>query len=311
MHTRPAVPLRVPTLGPALPPPLGHLARRWGFAGARASRGCRRPRPGEGVTYGETEPARATLVRRGPRQGLAKRGEGPPRPIPSRPVASRPVPSRPARHPPYLAAAWSASRQSRPLAQDVSHIRISASVGSRAVPVRAGWGELAAAPPRTACRTSLLTGGRLPPLVTTFFRGSRRRAALRAALGVGRCGSVAGGPPAVASGVFPVTLAGGYKREAPRGTAERASAAEYSGGRVTRTGQRDVRSLFPPSQGRSATAASPRIAGLRDPSQHDVPGLRRRVRGTLFSLQQRFTGRGQPHLLPLPGRLFLQHGLAR
>lgn len=100
-------------------------------------------------------------------------------------------------------------------------------MGSRAVPVRAEGGARRRPTPRRL-QDSPLAGGRLLPLVTTFLRGSRRRAALGAAPGVGLSGSVAGAPPAVASGAFPVTLAGGYKREAPRGTAERASAAESS-----------------------------------------------------------------------------------
>lgn len=44
---------------------------------------------------------------------------------------------------------------------------------------------------------------------------------------------------------------------------------------------------------------------------HDVLWLQRRLRGVFLPLQQRLPGRGQSLLLPLTGRLLLQHGLSR
>lgn len=44
---------------------------------------------------------------------------------------------------------------------------------------------------------------------------------------------------------------------------------------------------------------------------HDVLWLQRRLRGFLLPLQQRLPSRGQSLLLPLSGRLLLQHGLPR
>lgn len=274
------------------------------------------PGEGEGVTCGGTASAGATSVRRGRRRGLATRGVGVGaggRRAAFRSVPFRPVPSRPARRPPHLAAAWSASRQSRPLAQDVSHIRISASVGSRARPYHsARGGEPRGRPSSRRPRGSPRPGDRPPPLVAALFRGRRRRAARGAAPGVARGRRGASDSPAGAGGASPVTSSGGYKREEPRGNpaAEAAPAAERRDAR--RGPDRGTHAAGPPPpQGRSATTASPRTAGLRAPSRHDVPGLRRRVRGALLPLQQRFPGRGQPHLLPLAGGLLLQHGLAR
>lgn len=131
--------------------------------------------------------------------------------------------------------------------------------------------------------------------------------------GEARGGRGAGGPPRERGWRVPGDVTRGYKREARRTTpaAQAASAVERRDARRgpgTGTHVADPSSLRP--QGRFATVASPLTSGLRTPSRHDVPGLRRGVRGAVLPLQQRFPGRGQPHLLPLPSGLILEHGLA-
>lgn len=136
--------------------------------------------------------------------------------------------------------------------------------------------------------------------------------------GGGRAGRAAGGgaeraaPPAGGSGARRVTYAALTRREGIKGSGRGSPAPEAAPAeeRQTRSGRRR-----PPS--RSSPLASPLPAPIRgaararSPPSHDVPRLHRRLRGALLPLQQRFPGRGQPHLLPVPGGLLLQHGLPR
>ncbi|KAL2303798.1 hypothetical protein Nmel_009077 [Mimus melanotis] len=240
-----------------------------------------------------------------PSQSLARRGgEG----------QSRPEPSRPARRPP---AALGCSLERFPSVTPprtgcIPYKDICVSgFPSPAVPLRAG-GKLHGRS-LLFCPGAPRLCGRSPPHAVGLCRGGRWQTARGAA--PGRCGAGKGraAPPVGAGGASPVTSSGGYKREARRGTpaAQAAPAVERRDARRgpgTGTHVADPSSLRP--QGRFSTVASPLTSGLRAPSRHDVPGLCRGVRGAVLPLQQRFPGRGQPHLLPLPGGLILKHGLA-
>lgn len=304
----------------AHPWPAGPLLRRLPWStlpqGCKAVRG---PAEGRGsLAAGRRPRGGGHLLRDGspqgrvgapePSQGLARRwGRG--RRVPNRPVPSRAPPARP----PHLAAAWSASRQSRPLAQDVSHIRISASVGSRARPYHSARGGSSVVASFCSALGPPCPCGLPPPHAVGLSRGRRWQTARGAAPGRRGAGAGWANPPTDAGGTSPVTSAGGYKREARRGTpaAQAAPAVERRDARRgpgTGTHAADPSSLHP--QGHFATVASPLTFGLRVPGRHDVSGLRRRLRGAVLPLQQRFPGRGQPHLLPLPGGLILEYGLA-
>lgn len=69
--------------------------------------------------------------------------------------------------------------------------------------------------------------------------------------------------------------------------------------------------LLPSSAPQLLPASVPQpLAPALTNHDHDVLGLQRRLRGVLLPLQQRLPGRGQSLLLPLTGRLLLQHGLS-
>lgn len=176
-------------------------------------------------------------------------------------VASRTVPSRaPPARPPHLAAAWSASRQSRPLAQDVSHIRISASVGSRARPYHSARGGSSMAAPSCSALWPSRPCCYPPPRAVGLSWGGRGQTACGAAPGRRGAGADRAAPPSGAGGASPVTSAGGYKTEARRGTpaAQAAPAVE----------RRDARRG--PAQGRTQPTPPRFIPKDASPPSHQL-----------------------------------------